>query len=78
MNEITCSCCGDKDLSDVPFGICYECLNHGPRYKETFDIRYPGCPPDFDPTEAKARFKRDFCDSFKSRGIPKCHCKYDE
>lgn len=29
-----CRFCGDKDLTDTPYGVCYECGNIGPKFLE--------------------------------------------
>ena len=68
----TCKFCGDRDLSEVPYGICFECGNHGPKYVETM------WKPDYiTEEEHKAgieRFRRNFCQRFRERGSKKCNC----
>lgn len=79
-----CKFCGDRDLSKIPYGICFECGNHGPKFVETMYLGYLCSHPSAsyqeaeDSTEVKEaieRFHRDICQWHREHGTNKCHCK---
>jgi len=67
-----CRFCNDSDLSQIPYGICFECGNHGPKYVESMWTPYLS---DVEIEESKERFRKEFCVSFNQRGIKKCNCQ---
>lgn len=71
MREV-CRFCGDRDLSNIPYGICFECGNHGPEYVESMRSQHVDTKEN---EEAIERFRKNFCQWFGERGILKCNCK---